>query len=92
MSPLPTCRVALLGAESTGKTALAEGLGAHVQAQGLLVALVPEYLRTFAEYRMLVFGAVMVLMMIFRPQGLISNMRRKYDLSAVKKGKTDGSK
>jgi len=58
----------------------------------LALKLLPEYLRTFAEYRMLVFGAVMVLMMIFRPQGLISNMRRKYDLSAVKKGKTDGSK
>lgn len=58
----------------------------------LALKLLPEYLRTFAEYRMLVFGAVMVLMMIFRPQGLISNMRRKYDLSAVKGRKTDGSK
>ena len=49
MSPLPTCRVALLGAESTGKTALAEGLGAHFQAQGLHVALVPEYLRSWCD-------------------------------------------
>ncbi len=45
----------------------------------LALKLLPEYLRAFAEYRMLVFGAVMVLMMIFRPQGLISNMRRKYE-------------
>ena len=45
----------------------------------LALKLLPEYLRAFAEYRMLVFGAVMVLMMIFRPQGLISDMRRKYD-------------
>jgi len=44
----------------------------------LALKLLPEYLRAFAEYRMLVFGAVMVLMMIFRPQGLISNMRNKY--------------
>jgi branched-chain amino acid transport system permease protein len=29
---------------------------------------------------MLVFGAVMVLMMIFRPEGLIANVRRKYEL------------
>ena len=58
----------------------------------LALKLLPEYLRTFAEYRMLMFGAVMVLMMIFRPQGLISNMRRKYDLNAVKGRKTDGSK
>lgn len=45
---------------------------------GLVLILMPEYLRAFAEYRMLMFGAVMVLMMIFRPEGLISNVRRKY--------------
>ena len=45
----------------------------------LALKLLPEYLRAFAEYRMLVFGAVMVLMMVFRPQGLISGLRRKYD-------------
>jgi len=44
----------------------------------LVLILMPEYLRAFAEYRMLMFGAVMVLMMIFRPEGLISNVRRKY--------------
>ena len=58
----------------------------------LALKLLPEYLRAFAEYRMLVFGAVMVLMMIFRPQGLISNMRRKYEHDALKGRKTDGSK
>jgi branched-chain amino acid transport system permease protein len=60
-------------------------LGVIVAA--LALKLLPEYLRAFAEYRMLVFGAVMVLMMIFRPQGLISNMRRKYE--AVAKGGGD---
>jgi len=35
-------------------------------------------LRAFEDYRMLVFGAVMVLMMLFRPQGLISNVRKTY--------------
>ncbi len=30
----------------------------------------PELLREFAEYRMLVYGAALVMMMIFRPQGL----------------------
>lgn len=45
----------------------------------LALKLLPEYLRAFAEYRMLVFGAVMVLMMIFRPQGLINDLRRKYE-------------
>lgn len=44
----------------------------------LVLILTPEYLRAFSEYRMLIFGAVMVLMMIFRPEGLIANVRKKY--------------
>ncbi len=44
----------------------------------LILILVPEYLRAFSEYRMLIFGAVMVLMMIFRPQGLVTGERRRY--------------
>lgn len=45
---------------------------------GLVLILLPEYLRAFADYRMLVFGGIMVMMMIFRPQGLIPAVRRKY--------------
>jgi branched-chain amino acid transport system permease protein len=41
---------------------------------------------------MLIFGGVMVLMMIFRPQGLISNMRRKYEDAALAEEKNDGSR
>lgn len=44
-----------------------------------ILILLPEYLRAFSEYRMLAFGAAMVLMMIFRPQGIISNIRTKYE-------------
>ena len=33
----------------------------------------PEFLRDFAQFRMLVFGAAMVAVMIWRPQGLISH-------------------
>ena len=58
----------------------------------LALKLMPEYLRAFAEYRMLVFGAVMVLMMIFRPQGLINDMRRKYEYDTADKEDTDGGK
>ncbi len=43
-----------------------------------VLILLPEYLRAFADYRMLVFGAVLVLMMIFRPQGIISTVHRTY--------------
>jgi branched-chain amino acid transport system permease protein len=49
----------------------------------LVLILLPEYLRAFSEYRMLVFGAVLVTMMVFRPQGLISNVRRTYRLKGV---------
>jgi branched-chain amino acid transport system permease protein len=56
----------------------------------LALKLLPEYLRAVAEYRMLVFGAVMVLMMIFRPQGLISNLRRKYERAPVDGGDENG--
>lgn len=36
----------------------------------LLIAL-PEVFRDFADYRMLAFGVALVLMMVFRPQGLL---------------------
>jgi branched-chain amino acid transport system permease protein len=49
-----------------------------VVVAALVLSLLPEYLRAFEDYRMLVFGAAMVLMMIFRPQGLISNVRKTY--------------
>ena len=58
----------------------------------LTLKLLPEYLRAFAEYRMLVFGAIMVLMMIFRPQGLINNMRRKYEYDTAEGSRDDGGK
>ncbi len=47
----------------------------------LILSLLPEYLRAFSEYRMLIFGALMVLMMIFRPQGILPASKRKYTLT-----------
>lgn len=47
------------------------------------IALLPEYLRAFSDYRMLMFGAAMALMMIFRPQGLIPPKARKYHISKL---------
>lgn len=44
----------------------------------LILILLPEYLRAFSEYRMLLFGAILVLMMVFRPGGIISNIRKIY--------------
>jgi len=42
----------------------------------LLITL-PEVFRDFADYRMLGFGAALVLMMIFRPQGLLGTAKGK---------------
>ncbi|MHB8772106.1 MAG: ABC transporter permease subunit [Syntrophales bacterium] len=43
-----------------------------------LLILTPEYLRAFSSYRMLLFGTAMVLMMVFRPQGIVANVRQVY--------------
>jgi branched-chain amino acid transport system permease protein len=57
-------------------------LGGMGSVTGVVIAafvlqLLPEYLRFLADYRMLLFGLTMVLMMIFRPQGLISTAERR---------------
>jgi len=44
----------------------------------MILILTPEYLRALSEYRMLAFGGILVCMMVFRPQGLIANIRRTY--------------
>ena len=44
----------------------------------LILKLIPEYFRAFSEYRMLAFGAVLVLMMVFRPGGIITDVRKVY--------------
>ena len=43
-----------------------------------ILILLPEYLRALAQYRMLAFGILLVLLMVFRPQGLIAPGRRAY--------------
>ncbi|MDX9801467.1 MAG: branched-chain amino acid ABC transporter permease [Spirochaetia bacterium] len=44
----------------------------------LIIKLLPEYMRAFAQYRMLIFGLALVLMMIFRPGGIIKKVRKVY--------------
>jgi branched-chain amino acid transport system permease protein len=41
----------------------------------LLLIILPEVFRDFQDYRMLAFGGALVLMMIFRPQGLLGTVR-----------------
>lgn len=49
------------------------GMGSTVGVvlAAFMLTVAPELLRTFAEYRVLLFGILMVLMMIWRPRGLI---------------------
>lgn len=49
------------------------GLGSTVGviAAALVLTILPELLRDFAEYRVLVFGVLMVVMMIWKPRGLV---------------------
>jgi branched-chain amino acid transport system permease protein len=42
----------------------------------LLLITLPEIFRDFQDYRMLAFGAALVLMMVFRPQGLLGSVKR----------------
>lgn len=55
-----------------------------------ILILLPEYLRAFSEYRMVTFGAILVIMMVFRPQGIVPDIRHrfKYQGSMVKGGET----
>jgi branched-chain amino acid transport system permease protein len=50
---------------------LGSQLGVVIAAAFLVLA--PEFLRDFAQFRMLAFGAAMVAVMIWRPQGLIAH-------------------
>lgn len=58
----------------------------------LVLYLVPEVLRerfpALISYRPMLVGAVMVAMMVFRPQGLVGSLRRKIELSA--EGRSQG--
>jgi branched-chain amino acid transport system permease protein len=46
----------------------------------VLLAYLPERFRDFAEYRFLVFGLALVLVMLLRPQGLLPSRRRAREL------------
>jgi branched-chain amino acid transport system permease protein len=45
-----------------------------------LVVLLPEVFKNFEDYRFFIFGAALVLVMIFRPQGIIPSKRRQAEL------------
>jgi len=59
------------------------GMGSQlgVILAAIAMTVLPELAREFQEYRMLMFGLMMVLMMIWRPQGLLPMKRRHMELT-----------
>jgi branched-chain amino acid transport system permease protein len=57
------------------------GMGtiAGVLIGATILKLLPEKLRFFSEYRLLLFGLLLVLMMRFRPEGLVASRRRQLE-------------
>jgi len=58
------------------------GLGSipGVIVGGLVLIGLPGLLREFEEYRLLIYGGVLVAIMVLRPQGLVPNVRRMREL------------
>lgn len=58
------------------------GMGSQlgVILAAILLTILPEVARSFAEYRMLIFGLVMMLMMMWRPRGLLPAIRPHMEL------------
>lgn len=44
-----------------------------------ILKLLPEKLRFFSDYRLLLFGALLVVMMRFRPEGIVADERRQLE-------------
>ncbi len=58
------------------------GMGSQIGVvlAAIAITALPELAREFNEYRMLAFGLVMVLMMIWRPQGLVPAARPRLEM------------
>lgn len=56
----------------------------------IVLTLLPEVLRDFAEYRMLAFGVLMVVIMLWRPRGLVVVRRPYIPRPELSSGGTNG--
>ncbi|MBA3020834.1 branched-chain amino acid ABC transporter permease [Propionicimonas sp.] len=55
------------------------GTVAGVLIGATILKLLPEKLRFFSDYRLLLFGLLMVVMMRFRPEGIVADERRQLE-------------
>jgi branched-chain amino acid transport system permease protein len=57
----------------------------------LVLGILPELLREFATYRMLIFGLLMMLVMIFRPQGILGGQLVRRELQTGRREARDAA-
>ena len=69
------------------------GMGSQlgVIVAAILLTVLPELAREFSEYRMLIFGLVMILMMVWRPQGLLPMKRHHVQVPQTPSTKGDAA-
>ena len=53
------------------------GRTAGVIAAAVILTLLPEFLRAFADYRMIIYSLLIILLMMLRPQGLFTFKLKK---------------
>ena len=70
------------------------GMGSQlgVILAAVIMTVLPEFAREFQEYRMLMFGLMMVCMMVWRPEGLLPMKRPHLSLASGKPSSEDSSK
>jgi branched-chain amino acid transport system permease protein len=57
----------------------------------IVLGSLPEWLRGFDQYRMLIFGLVMIVMMRIRPQGLLGSLQIRRELVTPKEASRAGA-
>jgi len=60
------------------------GMGSQlgVIVAAIILTVLPELARVFSEYRMLIFGLVMILLIVWRPQGLLPMKRHQVEVKS----------
>ena len=62
------------------------GTVAGVLIGSAILQVLPEKLRFISDYRLLIFGLLLVIMMRFRPEGIIASQRRKLEFHEEDEG------
>jgi branched-chain amino acid transport system permease protein len=52
-----------------------------VIAAAIILTVMPEFLRKFSDYRMIIYALLIILLMLLRPQGLFAFQRRKKEVA-----------